>query len=102
MSGKQYVTVAIESLVISWIRSRRRRRKLLSKLEANEGRIAITTDVWTADHQNRGYMAVTAHYIDDEWTLQKRIIRFEYVPTPHTSDFTAACLMKMFSGLEYR
>ncbi|KAL4341466.1 hypothetical protein GQ457_08G017200 [Hibiscus cannabinus] len=65
------------------------KEKTLSKLEANKGRIAITTDMWTADHQNRGYMAVTAHYIDDEWTLQKRIIRFEYVPTPHTSDVIA-------------
>ncbi|KAK9045232.1 hypothetical protein V6N11_059119 [Hibiscus sabdariffa] len=72
------------------------KEKTLSKLEANEGRIAITTDMWTADHQNRGYMAVTAHYIDDEWTLQKRIIRFEYVPTPHTSDVITECLMKCF------
>ncbi|KAK8492419.1 hypothetical protein V6N11_027778 [Hibiscus sabdariffa] len=70
--------------------------KTLSKLEANEGRIAITTDMWTVDHQNRGYMAVTAHYIDDEWILQKCIIRFEYVTTPHTSDVIATCLMKCF------
>ncbi|KAL4297663.1 hypothetical protein GQ457_12G003440 [Hibiscus cannabinus] len=72
------------------------KEKTLSKLEVNEGRIAITTDMWTDDHQNRGYMAVTAHYIDDEWTLQKCIIRFEYVPTPHTSDVIATCLMKCF------
>ncbi|KAK8984751.1 hypothetical protein V6N11_020066 [Hibiscus sabdariffa] len=45
------------------------KEKTLSKWEANEGRIAITTDMWTVDHQNRGYMAITAHYIDDEWTL---------------------------------
>ncbi|KAK8562151.1 hypothetical protein V6N12_049200 [Hibiscus sabdariffa] len=72
------------------------KEKNLSKLQANEGRIAITTDMSTADHQNRVYMAVTSHYIADEWTLQKRVIRFEYVPTPHTSDVIAASLMKFF------
>ncbi|KAE8673140.1 S-norcoclaurine synthase 1-like [Hibiscus syriacus] len=69
---------------------------MLSKLEANEGRIAITTDMWTSDHQNKGYMVVTAHYIDNSWSLQKRIIRFEYVPAPHTTDVIASSLMKCF------
>lgn len=46
--------------------------KLLSK---NKSRIAITTDMWTASHQNKGYMTVTAHFIDDSWTLQSRLVR---------------------------
>ncbi|XP_022714593.1 zinc finger BED domain-containing protein RICESLEEPER 1-like [Durio zibethinus] len=70
--------------------------KIISKLEANEGRIAITTDMWTADHQKRGYMAVTAHYIDNQWNLQKCIIRFEYVPTLHTKEVITSSLMKCF------
>ncbi|TXG72640.1 hypothetical protein EZV62_001219 [Acer yangbiense] len=44
-------------------------------LEGNQGRIAITTDLWTASNQKRGYMTVTAHFIDDSWTLHSRIIR---------------------------
>ncbi|KAE8728421.1 hypothetical protein F3Y22_tig00004457pilonHSYRG00061 [Hibiscus syriacus] len=51
------------------------KRNMLSKLEANEGIIAITTDMWTSDHQNKGYMVVTAHYIDNSWSLQKHVIR---------------------------
>ncbi|XBI17798.1 hypothetical protein VPH35_059756 [Triticum aestivum] len=35
-----------------------------------ENRVAITTDLWTAGHQKRGYMAVTAHYIDASWNLK--------------------------------
>lgn len=51
-------------------------RECLKRLIASqEGRVAITTDMWTAKHQKRGYMAVTAHFIDEEWTLQSRIIR---------------------------
>ncbi|KAL4280516.1 hypothetical protein GQ457_03G012420 [Hibiscus cannabinus] len=70
--------------------------KTMLELEANEGRVAITTDMWTSDHQNRGYMVVIAYYVDNSWTLQKCIIRFEYVPTPHTSDVIATRLMKCF------
>ncbi|KAK9036916.1 hypothetical protein V6N11_021839 [Hibiscus sabdariffa] len=66
------------------------------ELEANEGKVAITTDMWTPSHQNRGYMVVTAHYVDNSWTLQKYIRRLEYVPTPHTSDVIAIRLMKCF------
>ncbi|KAL4290572.1 hypothetical protein GQ457_14G016350 [Hibiscus cannabinus] len=70
--------------------------KTMSMLECNEGRIAITTDMWTANHQIKGYMAITAHYIDHSWTLQKRILRFEYVPAPYTTDVIASTLMKCF------
>ncbi|WJX89399.1 hypothetical protein P8452_71400 [Trifolium repens] len=42
--------------------------------------------MWTASNQKKGYMAVTAHYIDGSWTLQSRILRFIYVPAPHTSE----------------
>ena len=44
-------------------------------LEKNSSRVAITTDMWTSSNQNKGFMAVTAHYIDDSWTLQHRLVR---------------------------
>lgn len=47
----------------------------MSILEAIKGRIAITTDMWTAEHQTKGYMAITAHFIDDSWVLQQRVLR---------------------------
>ena len=43
--------------------------KLLKLLGKNSSRIAITTDMWSADCQNKGYMAITAHFIDDGWNL---------------------------------
>ena len=39
--------------------------KLLSK---NQSRLAITSDMWTSSNQNKGYMTVTTHFIDDSWT----------------------------------
>ncbi|WOK93817.1 zinc finger BED domain-containing protein RICESLEEPER 1-like [Canna indica] len=42
-------------------------------------------------------MAVIAHYIDDFWTLQCRLMRFIYVPAPHIavviSEVLVECLM---------
>ncbi|GAU17843.1 hypothetical protein TSUD_329690 [Trifolium subterraneum] len=70
----------------------------MKMLDSHQGRVAITTDMWTASNQKKGYMAVTAHYIDGSWTLQSRILRFIYVPAPHTSerlgDALVNCLME--------
>ncbi|KAG5560343.1 hypothetical protein RHGRI_003592 [Rhododendron griersonianum] len=49
--------------------------KTLSLVVSNASRLAITTDMWTSSNQKKGFMAVTAHFIDDSWTLQSRILR---------------------------
>ncbi|CAL1375441.1 unnamed protein product [Linum trigynum] len=51
-----------------------------------KGRIAITTDLWIATNQKKGYMVVTAHYIDKSWVLRSHMLRFAYVPAPHTAE----------------
>lgn len=48
--------------------------KMMSLLEANKSRIAVTTDMWTSN-QKKGFMAITGHYIDDDWRLQSRVMR---------------------------
>lgn len=45
-----------------------------------QSRVASTTDLWTTTHQKKGYMAITAHFIDDEWKLKSFLLRYiEYV-----------------------
>ena len=44
-------------------------------LEHNESRIAITTDMWTATNQKKGYMVITSHFIDKQWVLRNRTLR---------------------------
>ncbi|KAH9762358.1 BED-type domain-containing protein [Citrus sinensis] len=72
--------------------------KAMSVLEACDSRIAVTTDMWTAGNQNKGYMVVTAHYIDNSWVLRSRIMRFIYVPAPHSGEVMCnelyECLME--------
>ncbi|KAI8555020.1 hypothetical protein RHMOL_Rhmol05G0141600 [Rhododendron molle] len=46
--------------------------------------VSFTSDMWSGGN-NRGYMALTAHYIDSSWKLNKRIIAFRLVEYPYNS-----------------
>ncbi|XP_059635281.1 zinc finger BED domain-containing protein RICESLEEPER 2-like [Cornus florida] len=71
--------------------------KLRWIFESSASRICLTSDLWTSI-QNLGYMCLTAHYIDKDWRLQKKIINFRVVPTPHNGDIIAqaveGCLLE--------
>ena len=58
-------------------------------------RISVTTDTWTSI-QNINYMCVTTHWIDDSWTLQKRIIGLIQIPN-HERDTVAQELANCFN-----
>jgi len=50
-------------------------------------RVSLTADTWTSI-QNLCYMCVTAHFIDNNWTLQNRVLSFCQV-TGHTGEVMA-------------
>jgi hypothetical protein len=50
---------------------------------AKVDRVALTTDLWTSSNQTP-FMVVSAHFISNDWTLNKRLISFKPLPTPHT------------------
>ena len=52
------------------------RKKAIEYMAGNKSRVAITTDMWTADNQKKGYMAITGHFIDDSWKLRSVIMRY--------------------------
>jgi hypothetical protein len=51
------------------------RKSLVNYLQQCESRIAVTTDMWTANHQRKGYMSVTIHFIDGDWKLKSFLLR---------------------------
>lgn len=51
------------------------RVKTMRFMERSKGKISLTTDMWTSSNKKKGFMVVTAHFIDDSWKLQSRIIR---------------------------
>jgi primosomal protein N' len=48
---------------------------MVKQFEQQQSRIAVTTDMWTANHQKKGYMAVTVHYVDESWNLKSYLLR---------------------------
>ncbi|KAL4337944.1 hypothetical protein AHAS_Ahas12G0160800 [Arachis hypogaea] len=38
-------------------------------------------------------MAITAHFIDDDWNLQNQLVRFAYVHAPHTAEVLSDVLV---------
>ncbi|XP_019172108.1 PREDICTED: zinc finger BED domain-containing protein RICESLEEPER 2-like [Ipomoea nil] len=66
------------------------RLKLKCMFRGNTQRVSITTDTWTSI-QRINYMVVTAHFIDEEWRLNKKIISFVPV-TSHKGESVAKSL----------
>ena len=55
------------------------KEKLKYMFVSSSQRVCLTTDTWTSI-QNLTYMSLTAHFIDKDWKLHKRIINFLKVP----------------------
>ena len=55
------------------------RDKLIKYFANFKNRVAVTSDMWTAGHQKRGYMAVTGHYIDGSWNLKSFLLRYNTI-----------------------
>ena len=43
----------------------------------------MTSDLWTSITTD-GYIAVSVHFIDNDWVLQKKILKFSFMPPPHS------------------
>ncbi|XP_077251230.1 zinc finger BED domain-containing protein RICESLEEPER 2-like [Tasmannia lanceolata] len=63
---------------------KKEKEKLSTVFETIPGRISLTTDMWTSN-QTLGYICLTAHFVDHDWVLNKRIINFAVEPSPHTA-----------------
>ena len=53
------------------------KKKAIEYMAGIQSRVAITTDMWTSDNQKRGYMAITAHFIDESWNLRNILMTHE-------------------------
>ena len=70
-------------------------KKRIKALLESVNRIGITTDLWKSG-QKVQYMVVTAHFVDSDWKLQKRVINFVDLPPPHTGLAVSDALFKCF------
>ncbi|KAH9699271.1 BED-type domain-containing protein [Citrus sinensis] len=58
--------------------------KLKSLLAGNKQRVSLTTNIWTSI-TTASYMVITAHFIDRDWNLHRKIISFNTV-NDHSSE----------------
>ena len=56
--------------------------KIKSLLNSILGRISLTFDLWSSITTD-GYICLTAHFIDKDWMLHKKILSFSSMPPPH-------------------
>ena len=45
------------------------REKALKMTDKNGSRMSITTDMWTSSNKKKGFMVISAHFINYTWTL---------------------------------
>ncbi|KAK3188999.1 hypothetical protein Dsin_028560 [Dipteronia sinensis] len=64
--------------------------KLKKYFSRSKVRVCLTTNTWTSI-QNINYMVVTAHFIDYDWQLQKRILSFSQI-VDHKGDSIGKCI----------
>jgi hypothetical protein len=58
-------------------------------------KVNITTDMWTLCKKVL-YMVIICHFIDSNWRLNRRVLKFCNVPLPHTVFVIADALHKCF------
>ncbi|CAN0876612.1 Putative AC transposase [Linum grandiflorum] len=68
--------------------SLRPKEKLKTYFKHSKVRVCLTTDIWASSH-HVDYMCLTAHFIDRDWQLQKRILNFAPI-----SDHTGITIAK--------
>ena len=59
--------------------------KTVQRIGAVQSKISLTTDLWTAPNQTP-FMCLTAHYVDNEWTMRTETLDFVAVRGSHSAE----------------
>lgn len=70
------------------VKYRREKAKVQSLLEETPSRISFTYDLWSSLTSDC-YFCMTAHFIDKDWNLQKKLLNFSFMPPPHGDTYVA-------------
>ncbi|TYI76817.1 hypothetical protein E1A91_D06G103500v1, partial [Gossypium mustelinum] len=76
-----------------------KRDHVKEELAKAPGLICLTSDNWNSEHTNDEYICISAHWVDKDWKLQKRIIRKIFSITLDNAsynDVMVSCLKNRF------
>ncbi|KAK3042429.1 hypothetical protein RJ639_000153 [Escallonia herrerae] len=68
------------------------KQKIAELLEKLPGKVSLTVDMWVGKADAK-YLCLTAHYIDDTWLLNKKILNFIMVDPSRTEDMLSELIM---------
>ncbi|KAL0650323.1 hypothetical protein Bca4012_093014 [Brassica carinata] len=74
-------------------RYEKEKEKLKKVFAEFKGRVSFTSDMWTASTTMMGYICLTAHYVDDNFKLNNKILAFCELKPPHTGEEVANSLL---------
>ncbi|GAV08601.1 hypothetical protein RvY_18266 [Ramazzottius varieornatus] len=63
-----------------------KKMRIIEELAAVTSRFSLTTDMWKASARKQSYLAITLHWIDNEWKLRNVILDFRYIPKNHSGE----------------
>uniref|UniRef100_A0A7N0VBJ8 BED-type domain-containing protein n=1 Tax=Kalanchoe fedtschenkoi TaxID=63787 RepID=A0A7N0VBJ8_KALFE len=69
------------------------KQKVYEMMQRLQGRISIAVDMWTYP-ETAGYLCLTAHYIDNDWKLGKKILNFVTLDSSYTDDLLSEIIIK--------
>ncbi|CAL2253579.1 unnamed protein product [Prunus armeniaca] len=64
---------------------RKEKRQVYQAINSLQGRINLSVEMWSSP-ENVEYLCLTAHYIDEDWKLQKKVLNFVTLDPTHTED----------------
>ena len=80
----QYVRVSRNTITSDALSEFLRAKQIMIRTLSNLNcKISLTSDVWQSAY-GMYFICITAHWIDDNWLLQKRILHFKNFEYPHT------------------
>ena len=69
------------------------KQKVYNMLSKLQGRINLAVEMWSSP-ENSNHVCLTAHYVDDDWKLQKKILNFVTLDSSHTEDMLSEVIIK--------
>ncbi|XP_052178603.1 zinc finger BED domain-containing protein RICESLEEPER 1-like [Diospyros lotus] len=70
----------------------REKQKVYEVLDKLHGKISLSADMWT-DKEDAHYLSLTAHFVDDDWQLKKKILNFIKIDLYHAEDMLSEIIM---------
>ena len=72
--------------------------EVLNYLQLSTSKVSLTIDMWTSISA-LGILAITVHYINDNWQFEHFVLDVSYVPSPHDSTTIKNAVLKITDKL---